>query len=174
MLAFGFGIAAIVLSPWLILLGRAAYRDGPAFQRKLWNAVPLWGASITGIIALIGPGTSLAGWRDLCLPETGWNTPGVVVIALGIAVALFATVRMIIGRIRVGSGVERNERSDEKSDQSTDEGSYDSIQQQPADPDSTKAASIKMPAEGRRVIVAYALTYGAAAILIVVGAGLAW
>ncbi|MGJ0390143.1 hypothetical protein [Microbacterium sp. CGR1] len=164
-MAFGFGIAAVALSPWLVLRARAAYREGPAFQRGLWNAVPLWGAATTGVLCMFASGGSLVEWVDRCLPETGWNAPGVVVIALGIAVALLAMVRMILGRIRVGSGVERNE-SGESSDES--------LQQQSPGPDSTKTATNKMPAEWRRVIVAYALTYGAAAIVIVVGAGLAW
>ncbi|KQR39912.1 hypothetical protein ASF80_11250 [Microbacterium sp. Leaf159] len=158
MLAFGFGIAAIVLSPWLILLGRAAYRDGPEFQRNLWNAVPLWGASITGVLALIGPGTSLVGWRDLCLPAYGWSTPGVIAMGVGVAIAVTAVARMIVGRIRVGNGTEKKHSSDETS---------------PQQPQAEGTRTSKLPLERRRVIVAYAVTYGAAVIVVIVGVGLA-
>lgn len=48
----GFAIALVVLSPWLVLFGRAVYRDGPAFQRWIWNTAPLWGPVTTGIFLL--------------------------------------------------------------------------------------------------------------------------
>lgn len=168
LLAFGAGIALVVLSPWLVLWGRAVYRDGPALQRWVWNAGPPWVLSTTGFIVLFGFGRTFAGWADLCLPGREWNAVGVLFIGIGGATALIAVARMIVGRIRVGNGARQTENSD-KTNENSDETSTQPAHSVEAAP---PARTRNMPVEQRRVIITYVLTYAAAVIVIIVGVGL--
>lgn len=164
----GFAIALGVLSPWLVLLGRAVYRDGPALQRWIWNAAPLWGPVTTGVVLLHGVGTMFGEWSGLCLPHREWNATGVVIIGIGFAVALIAAAQMVFGRVRVGNGTRKNEDSGDTSES----GVETSPRQSPADEATPRARTRNMPIEQRRVIVAYVVTYVPAAIVIIVGVGL--
>ncbi|KAA0960320.1 hypothetical protein FQ142_15965 [Microbacterium sp. ANT_H45B] len=164
----GFAIALGVLSPWLVLLGRAVYRDGPALQRWIWNAAPLWGPVTTGVVLLHGVGTMFGEWSGLCLPHREWNATGVVIIGIGFAVALIAAAQMVFGRVRVGDRTRKNENSGDTSES----GVETSPRRSPADEVAPPARRRNMPIEQRRVIVAYVLTYVPAAIVIIVGVGL--
>lgn len=164
----GFAIALGVLSPWLVLLGRAVYRDGPALPRWIWNAAPLWGPVTTGVASLYAVGTLFGEWAGLCLPDREWNATGVVIIGIGFTVALIAVTRMIFGRLRVGDGTRKNENSGDTSES----GVETSPRRSPADEVAPPARRRNMPIEQRRVIVAYVLTYVPAAIVITVGVGL--
>lgn len=164
----GFAIALVVLSPWLVLFGRAVYRDGPAFQRWIWNTAPLWGPVTTGIFLLYGVGTTFVEWSDLCLPPQERNRVGVLFIGIGVTIALIAVARMIFGRIRVGNGTGQSDNSGDTSESGV-EASY---QQSPAGEAAPRTRTRNMPIEQRRVIVAYVLTYAPAVIVIIVGVGL--
>lgn len=164
----GFAIALVVLSPWLVLWGRAVYRDGPAFQRWVWNTAPLWVLVTTGVLLLYGVGTMFGEWSGLCLPDREWNAVGVVFIGIGVTIALIAVARMIFSRIRVGN---RNRQSENSGDTS-ESGVETRPQQSPADDAAPRTRTRNMPIEQRRVIVAYVLTYAPAVIVIIVGVGL--
>lgn len=163
LLGFGFGIAAIVLSSWLILLMRAVYRDDGGFRRGLANATPLWMAGFTGFVALFNLKDWLVRWVETCLPADGWSGPGTVFIGLGLAVALTAVGRLIYNRVRVGTTGEPVDTGDESSPRPSSSGEAP-VAKRPRN----------LPVERRRVIVEYATTYGAAVFVIVIGAGLAW
>lgn len=162
LLGFGMGIAATVLSSWLILLMRAVYRDGGGVQRSLANATPLWFAGVTGVAALFASGDWLLGWAEKCLPVDGWRVPGVLVVGIGVALALTAAVRLVIGRVRVGHEDEPGENHDDISGHDSSAGS-----------EPVEARLPNLPPERRRVIVEYALTYGVAVVVILIGVGLA-
>lgn len=155
-------IAATVLNSWLILLMRAVYRDDGGFRRSLANATPLWVAGVTGVAALLVSGDWLLGWAEKCLPVDGWRVPGVLVVGIGVALALTAAVRLVIGRVRVGREDEPGESHDDVS------GHYSSAGSEPVE-----GRLPKLPPERRRVIVEYALTYGVAVVVILIGVGLA-
>ncbi|MFK3676205.1 hypothetical protein ACI2IP_00655 [Microbacterium sp. NPDC090218] len=161
--AFGFGIVAVVLSSWLVLLMRAVYRDDKTLRRDLMNAAPLWMVGFTGFIVLIASGISLIEWADSCLPADGWSGLGAVFIGLGLAVAVTAVGRLIYNRVRVGTTGEPVARGDESSSQPSSSGETP-VAKRPR----------TLPLERRRVIVEYVITYGAAVLVIVIGAGLAW
>ncbi|MGN7949784.1 hypothetical protein ACTJKH_13640 [Microbacterium sp. 22215] len=156
------GVAATVLSSWLILLMRAVYRDGGGFQRSLANATPLWFAGVIGVAALLVSGDWLLGWVEKCLPVDGWRVPGVLVVGIGVALALTAAVRLVIGRVRVG-------REDEPVENHDDTCGHDSS----AGSEPVEGRLPKLPPERRRVIVEYALAYGLAVVVILIGVGLA-
>ena len=164
----GFAIALVVLSPWLVLWGRAVYRDGPAFQRWIWNHAPLWGPVTTGIFLLYGVGTTFGEWSDLCLPPREWNTVGVVIIGIGVTIALIAVARMIFGRIRLGNGIRQSGDGGDTSESGVEA----SAEQSSADGAAPRTRTRNMTIEQRRVIVAYVLTYAPAVIVIIVGVGL--
>ncbi|WP_372968038.1 hypothetical protein [Microbacterium sp.] len=155
------GIAATVLNSWLILLMRAVYRDDGGFRRSLANAMPLWVAGVAGVAALLVSGNWLLGWAQKCLPDDDWKVPGVLVVATGVALALTAAVRLIVGRVRVGREDEALENYDDISGQHSS-----------TSPETVEERLPKLPPERRRVIVEYVLTYGVAVAVILVGVGL--
>lgn len=163
LIAFGFGMAAIVLSSWLVLYKRAVYREDSGLQRGLARSTPLWWTGAIGVAALFISANWLLGWAETCLPADGWSGPGTVFIGIGIAVALTAVGRLIYNRVRVGTTGEPVDNRDETSSQ-------------PSSPGEAPVAKRprNLPVERQRVIVEYAITYGAAVIVILVGAGLAW
>lgn len=163
LLGFGLGIAAIVLSSWLVLLMRAVYREDGGFRSGLANATPLWMAGFTGVVALLISADWLVGWTDRCLPADGWSGLGAVFIGLGLAVAVTAVGRLIYNRVRVGTTGEPVGRGDESSSQPSSSGEVP-VAKRPRN----------LPVERRRVIVEYAITYGVAVLVIVIGARLAW
>ncbi|GAA1153773.1 hypothetical protein MOX01_01700 [Microbacterium oxydans] len=157
------GAAAIVLSSWLILYMRAVYREGGGFRSGFANAMPLWVPGVTGVLAIFVITDWLVVWASACLPPDGWRGLGVFFVGLGLATALTAIGRLIYNRVRVGATGEPVDNGDENSPQ----------------PSSPAEASIakrpqNLPVERRRVIVEFAVTYGLAALVIVIGAGLAW
>ena len=159
--AVGMGVLAVVVSSWLVLFVRAVYRDHADFRRGFFTSAPLWGPGLGGIVALFLAGDSLVGWVNSCLPDECWNAVGVLFIGVGLALALTAAVRLIIGRARVGGAGEYTEDSDEDSSPSPS-----------ADPGRVGERRPNMPPERRRVIVEYAITYGAAVLVILIGVGL--
>lgn len=163
LVAFGFGVIAVVLSSWLVLLMRAVYRHDKGFRRGLMNAAPLWVVGFTGFIVLFASGSSLIGWADSCLPADSWSGLGAAFIWLGVAVAAAAVGRLIYNRVRVGT-------TSEPVDNGGETGSLPSS----SDEAPAEKRPRNLPVERRRVIVEYAVTYGAAVIVMVIGAGLAW
>lgn len=163
LLGFGMGTAAIVLSSWLILYMRAVYQEGGGFRSGFANAMPLWVPGVTGVAAMFIITDWLVMWAGTCLPPNDWSGLGTVFIGLGLAVALTAIGRLIYNRVRVGT---------------TGEPVEDGYENSPRPASSGEAPSEKrprtLPVERRRVIVEYAVTYGAAVLIIVIGAGLAW
>lgn len=155
------GLAFVVLSSWIVQHGRAVYRKDGGFRSGLWNAAPLWVPATTGLVALFVVKDWLVNWANTCLPAGGWSVPGTLVVGLGAAVALTAVGRLIVGRIRVGYA-ERLVQSEDEAEQ----------QRQPVDAASTEMRPRRLPLGRRRVIVEYALTCGAAVIVILVGVGL--
>lgn len=160
--AVGMGFAAVVLSSWFVMLMREVYRDDRGLQRAVANASPLWLVGFTGAAALYHAGTWLVGWAQACLPADGWRPAGALIIGIGLATALTAAVRLVVGRIRVGKAVEPVEHGDEIS-----------VPPPPAGSVALEPRRPNMPPERRRVIVEYAITHGAAVILILIGVGLA-
>lgn len=158
--AFGFGLAAIVLSSWLVLLMRAVYREDSGFRGGLANATPLWVPGLTGVVALLPIGGSLVDWADRCLPDTGWTMPGALIIVVGLALTLTAVTRLIFGRVRVGIAREPLEKRDSTRSRNS-----------PAAAAAREERLPKLPPERRRVIVESALTYGVAGIVILAGVG---
>ena len=162
LLTFGFAAALIVLSSWVVLLMRAVYRDDGGFRFGLANAAPLWLPALTGVATLFNFKDSMIDWTQSCLPADGWSTLGSVFIGLGLVVALTAVGRLIYNRVRVGtSGPVDNEE---------DTSSQPSLPEEAPAPERRR----NLPVERRRVIVEYAITYGVAVLVIVIGAGLAW
>ncbi|WEK61563.1 MAG: hypothetical protein P0Y60_02015 [Candidatus Microbacterium colombiense] len=155
------GIAATVLNSWLILLTRAVYRDDSGLRRSFANATPLWVAGVAGVAALLVSGGWLLGWAEKCLPGDGWRIPGVLVVGIGVALALTAAVRLVIGRVQVGRQREPVESHDDISGQHSS-----------TDPEIFEERLPKLPPERRRVIVEYALTYAVADVVIMIGVGL--
>ncbi|MGI0520965.1 hypothetical protein ABY45_10360 [Microbacterium maritypicum] len=162
-MAFGLGVAAVVLSSWLILLMRAVYREDEGFRSGRANATPLWMFGFTGVVALLISADWLVDWADHCLPADGWSGPGTVFIGLGLAVALTAIGRLIYNRARVATTGEPVDNGDENSPQSSSSGEAPATEH-----------PRNFPVERRRVIIEYAITYGAAGLVIVIGTGLAW
>lgn len=160
--AVGIGFAAIVLSSWVVMLMREAYRDDGGFRASLMTSAPLWMAGLTGAVALYHAGTWLVGWAQACLPAGGWRPAGAVIVGIGFTIAVTAAVRLVVGRLRVGKAVEPMENGDETSLAPSSTGQGDPVRRRP-----------KLPPERRRVIVEYALTHGAAVIVILIGVGLA-
>lgn len=162
LLAVGVGVAAIALSSWLVLLMRAVYREDGGFRSGLANATPLWMPALTGVVAIFSFANLLVGWASTCLPADGWSIVGSLFILLGLALAFLAVGRLILGRICAGNVTGPVEDSDQAEAQQTSVGS-------------TKATGRprKLPLERRRVIVEYALTYGAAVVIILIGVGFA-
>ena len=156
------GLAFVVLSSWIVQQGRAVYREDGGFRSGLWNASPLWVPALTGIVTLFALKDWLVNWVNTCLPAGGWSVPGTLFIGLGAAVALTAAGRLVVGRIRVGKTEGLGESGDEAEPQ-----------RQPVGAVSTEMRPRKLPLGRRRVIVEYALTYGAAVIVILIGVGLA-
>lgn len=161
LLGFGMGIAATVLNSWLILLMRAVYRNDGGFRRNFANAMPLWVAGLTGVAALFVSGDWLVGWVQKCLPTDGWKVPGVVVVGIGVALALTAAVRLIVGRVRVGREKQPIENQAEIIVHNSSPGLEVAEESRP-----------KLPPERKRVIVEYAITYVAAVLVILIGVGL--
>lgn len=120
-------------------------------------------SGFTGVVALLISADWLIGWVETCLPADGWSGPGTVFIGLGLAVALTAIGRLIYNRVRVGSTGEPVDDGDEDSPQPSSSGEAP-VAKRPRN----------LPVERRRVIVEYATTYGAAVLVIVIGAELAW
>ncbi len=163
LLAFGFGAALIVLSSWMVLLMRAVYRDDAGFRRGLANAAPLWAPGIAGVVTLFNFKDSLIGWVQTCLPGDGWSALGSVFIGLGVAVALTAVGRLIYNRIHVGTTGDPDSNEEKTRAQHSSTGDA-TVEKRPRN----------LPVERRRVIVEYAITYGTAVLLLVIGAGLSW
>lgn len=156
--AFGFAIAIVVLSSWLVMLMRAVYREDSGFRRGLADATPLWVPGLAGIVALFPIGNSLVDWADSCLPATGSTMPGALIIGIGLALALTAVGRLIFGRVRMGSaGAPMANRE------------ATSLQESPADAAITEERSPNLPPERRRIIVEYVVIYGVAVLITLTG-----
>lgn len=156
--ACGMGIFAVVLSPWLVQLQRAVYRDGPALQRGLANATPLWIPFTTGVVILFVCIDWVVRWARKCVPAGDWNVLGVVVVALALALAVTAVIRLIRARIRLGSREPAIEHAEIGS--VPDEGAATEPKRSP-----------NLPPERRRVILEFALTYEVAVIVTLIGVG---
>jgi hypothetical protein len=163
LVAFGFGVVAVVLSSWLVLLMRAVYRRDKGFRRDLMNAAPLWMVGFTGFIVLFASGNSLIEWADSCLPADGWSGLGTAFIGIGLVVAVAGVGRLIYNRVGVGTASEPVDNGDETGSLPSTSGEAP-VAKRPRN----------LPVERRRVIVEYVITYGAAVVVIVIGAGLAW
>lgn len=154
----GIGIIAIVLSPWLTQLQRAVYRDGPAFQRGIANAMPMWGPGAFGALMLLVCGGWIAGWVKTCIPIDEWNVVGLVLVGIALTMMLVAGLRLVRGRLLLGTREQGGERS----------GSG----QPPSDASMTAVERPRtLPPDRRRVIVEFVLTYEAAVIVLLVGIG---
>lgn len=160
--AFGFVIAIVVLSSWLVQLQRAVYREDGGFRSGLAEATPLWVPALAGVVAVFPIGSSLVSWVDRCLPAAGWAAAGVVLIGLGLALALIAVARLIFGRVRVRNAAESIPNHEVSSPRGV-----------PADAATTTKPQPKLPPERRRVIVEYAFTYTVAVLVTLIGVGLA-
>lgn len=152
---FGLGIFALVLSSWLVQLQRAVYRDGPAMQRGLADATPLWVPGATGALTLFVWSGLLAEWAKKCVPTADWNPLGVIFLALSVALAFTSVSRLIRGRVRLGAR--------EPSAAHAVESSVSAI---------AGTRPPNLPPARRRVIVEFALTYEAAVIITLIGVGL--
>lgn len=161
LLASGMAIAAIVLSSWLVQLYRAVYREEDGVRSGLANATPGWVAALTGVGALFVSWNWLRDWVDTCVSASRWSAPGALLIGLGLVVAMTAVVRLVYGRVRVGSVQEPSDSGDENSSQHS-----------PADAATPAEHAPKLPLERRRVMVEFALTYGVAVIVAIIGVGL--
>ncbi|WP_337000665.1 MULTISPECIES: hypothetical protein [unclassified Microbacterium] len=161
-MAFGFAISAIVLSSWLVQLMRAVYRNDPGFRRGLANATPLWATGLAGVGILFVSGDWLVNWVDTCFPADGWRGPGTAFIGFGVTVASVAAGRLIYNRVRVGRASKLTE---------------DSIETSPPHSSAPAVTTERRPRnlslERRRVIIEFALTYGASIVIILFGVGLA-
>lgn len=155
--------AAIVLSSWLILYMRAVYREGGGFRSGFANAMPLWVPGITGVAAMFVITDWLVVWAGTCLPADVWSGLGTVFIGLGLAVALTAVGRLVYNRVRVGTTGEPVRNGDETSSRHSSSGESPAAERRR-----------NFPVERRRVVVEYVVTYVAAVLIIVIGAGLTW
>ncbi len=160
--ALGFGLASIVLSSWLVMLMRAVYREAGGFRSGLANATPLWVPGLAGIAALFPIGNSLFDWIERCIPATGWSAPGALIIGLGLALASVAVGRLIFGRVRVRNAADSFVNREATSPQDLTTGAW-----------TTETGPPNLPAERRRVIVEYAVTYAVADLVLLIGIGLA-
>lgn len=159
---FGMGVAAVVLSSWLVLLMRGAYYDEGGFRQRLANATPLWMPALTGVAALFVTTGWLARWVEICLPATSGDSPGVWVTGIGCALAIVAVGRLIRGRVRVG-----------RMDGSTADGTKTDMQSSAEGAEGPQIRPSKLPKQCRRVVTEYALTYGVSVLIILTGVGLA-
>lgn len=157
--AFGLGIFALVLSSWLVQLQRAVYRDGPALQRSLANATPLWVPGVTGALLIFLWAGWLVEWAKTCVPAKDWTVLGVLFLALALSVAFTAVARMIRGRVRLGSR-----------ELAVGQAAGDSVSGEDAAIVGKRPPNL--PPARRRVIVEFALTYEAAVIIALIGVGL--
>ena len=156
LVAFGFGIAAVVVSPWLVLAMRAAYTNDGGFRRGLLNATPLWAAAVPGVVLLFQSGNSLVDIALSCIPPSRPGVLGGVALGLGGAAAAIAVARLVAGRIRV----DRCRRIETRDEAASGARSAES-------PSAREARHT--PLTRRRVIIQYGVTYGIAVVLAVVG-----
>jgi hypothetical protein len=141
---------------------RAVYRDNKDFRTDIANITPLWAGGLAGVCSLYFSVNALIDRANLCLPETAWSTPGVMILGLGLALAMTAIVRLIVARVRIGKGAESAVSQDGDSSPHHSAGTNTSDIRKP-----------NLPPERRRAIVEYTVTYGTAVVLILVGAGIA-
>lgn len=156
LVAFGFGIAAVVVSPWLVLAMRAAYSNERGFRRGLLNATPLWAAAVPGVVLLFQSGNSLVDIALSCIPPSRPGALGGVALGAGGAAAAIAVVRLVAGRIRV----DRRRRIETHDETASANRSTDS----PSGPVACDVSPTR-----RRVIVEYSVAYGAAVVLTIAG-----
>ncbi len=159
--AFGFGVAAIVLSSWLVLYKRAVYREGGGLQSGLAKATPLWWSRLVGVVVLLISVFWLFGWGETCLPAGEWNGLGMVFIGLGVGVASIAVGRLIHNRLRLRETIGLTGNDDETNSHASQ-----------GDVVTEEGGPRKLPLERRRVIIEYATTYLVAILVTVIGVGL--